>query len=93
MQRAQLGQKHKLSLAGSTRIPNSKKRIKIEQPVPPKVNSVPAKLESDSSDYSHPSEDLKPPLLPAPEQKPFIPEVKTEPLDPFEMKQPPQSLM
>lgn len=63
-QRAQIGQKHKLTMGNSLRITPAKKRIKLEQPqctpVTPKISPLSSiKHEHDNNDYLHMAEDIK----------------------------------
>ena len=92
MQRAQVGQKHKITATGPTRVPTSKKRIKLEQtplsqPPVPKISSNAIKHESDNSDYSHTTEDIKHSNdLETEHKSPNFPAVKTEPIDVYEQR-------
>ncbi|XP_034938876.1 uncharacterized protein [Chelonus insularis] len=64
-QRAQVGQKHKITISNSCRVNSSKKRVKLEQPLAPSVisNKVIAassiKSEHDNTNYLYPSNDMK----------------------------------
>ncbi|XP_015428389.1 PREDICTED: nuclear factor related to kappa-B-binding protein [Dufourea novaeangliae] len=90
-QRAQIGQKHKLSIGPSTRITPAKKRIKMEQsplcpPAPRLINSNSIKHESDNSDYSHTTDDNRHSSALDMDHRMMTP-IKSEPVDPYEVHQ------
>ncbi|XP_033219071.1 nuclear factor related to kappa-B-binding protein isoform X2 [Belonocnema kinseyi] len=99
MQRAQVGQKHKITATGPVRVPPSKKRIKLEQnplsqPPVPKISSNAIKHESDNSDYSHTTDEIKHSSLLENEGKsPNFSNVKAEPLDLYEHRSQPKQKM
>lgn len=86
-QRAQIGQKHKLSIGPAVRITPAKKRIKLEQsplcpPAPRLVNSV--KHESDNSDYSHTTDENRHSNMLDIDHRLLTP-IKSEPIDGYEV--------
>ncbi|XP_015596568.1 nuclear factor related to kappa-B-binding protein isoform X2 [Cephus cinctus] len=95
-QRAQIGQKHKISLGNSMRVSSAKKKIKLEQPslcpplVPKFANANSIKLESDNSDYSHTTDDNNKHsmILEADHRIMISSTIKTEPIDAYEVQQP-----
>lgn len=99
MQRAQVGQKHKITATGPVRVPPAKKRIKMEQtplsqPPVPKINSNAIKHESDNSDYSHTTDEIKHSSFLENESKsPNFSSVKAEPVDVYEHRSQPKQKM
>ncbi|XP_076648684.1 nuclear factor related to kappaB binding protein [Halictus rubicundus] len=90
-QRAQIGQKHKLTIGPSMRMTPAKKRIKLEQsplcpPAPRLINSNNIKHESDNSDYSHTTDDNRHPGALDMDHRMLTP-IKSEPVDPYEVHQ------
>ncbi|XP_076244084.1 nuclear factor related to kappaB binding protein [Calliopsis andreniformis] len=90
-QRAQIGQKHKLSIGSLMRTTPAKKRIKLEQsplcpPAPRLMNSNSIKHESDNSDYSHTTDDNRHSSTLDMDQRMLTP-IKSEPADGYEMHQ------
>ena len=90
-QRAQIGQKHKLSFGPLMRATPAKKRIKLEQsplcpPAPRIMNANSIKHESDNSDYSHTTDDNRHSSALDMDQRMLTP-IKTEPVDTYEMHQ------
>ncbi|XP_076757201.1 nuclear factor related to kappaB binding protein isoform X2 [Xylocopa sonorina] len=90
-QRAQIGQKHKLSIGPAMRITPAKKRIKLEQsplcpPAPRLMNSNSIKHESDNSDYSHTTDENKHSSTLDMDHRMLTP-IKSEPIDAYEMHQ------
>ncbi|XP_043522153.1 nuclear factor related to kappa-B-binding protein isoform X2 [Frieseomelitta varia] len=88
-QRAQIGQKHKLSLGPAIRITSAKKRIKLEHsplcpPAPRLTNSI--KHESDNSDYSHTTDENRHSNALDMDHRMLTP-IKSEPMDAYEMHQ------
>ncbi|KOX72436.1 Nuclear factor related to kappa-B-binding protein [Melipona quadrifasciata] len=88
-QRAQIGQKHKLSLGPAIRITPAKKRIKLEHsplcpPAPRLTNSI--KHESDNSDYSHTTDENRHSNALDMDHRMLTP-IKSEPMDAYEMHQ------
>lgn len=89
-QRAQTGQKHKLSINTSIRITPAKKRIKLEQstlcpPAPKLINSNSTKHESDNSDYSHTTDDNRHSNAVDIDNK--LTPIKSEPIDVYDIHQ------
>ncbi|CAK9828671.1 Nuclear factor related to kappa-B-binding protein [Anthophora retusa] len=90
-QRAQIGQKHKLSIGPAMRITPAKKRIKLEQsplcpPAPRLINSNSIKHESDNSDYSHTTDENRHSSTLDMDHRMLTP-IKSEPVDPYEVHQ------
>ncbi|XP_043593392.1 nuclear factor related to kappa-B-binding protein-like isoform X2 [Bombus pyrosoma] len=90
-QRAQIGQKHKLSIGPSIRITPAKKRMKLEQsplcpPAPRLTNSNSIKHESDNSDYSHTTDENRHSNTLDIDHRMLTP-IKSEPIDAYEMHQ------
>ncbi|XP_046488673.1 nuclear factor related to kappa-B-binding protein [Neodiprion pinetum] len=88
--RAQIGQKHKLSLNSAIRPVVVKKRIKLEQPPsgPPltskSVHVSSVKPESDNSDYSHTIDNDHRQIISAVDSSGPLSAVKMEPVDTYE---------
>ncbi|XP_017878978.1 nuclear factor related to kappa-B-binding protein [Ceratina calcarata] len=91
-QRAQVGQKHKLTLGPSMRVTPAKKRIKLEQqsplcpPAPRLPNSNSIKHESDNSDYSHTTDENRHSSTLDMDHRMLTP-IKSEPIDAYEIHQ------
>lgn len=92
MQRAQIGQKHKITATGPIRLPSLKKRIKLDSPAlppVPKINTTVIKHEIDNNDYSHTTDDIKHSNFADLEhQNSNFPIIKTEPMETYEQPRP-----
>lgn len=99
-QRAQIGQKHKLSISTPLRITPAKKRIKVEPVlacppmIPKSISLSPVKSEIEGNDYSHTIDEAK--HIPVPEidnRFADVSPIKSEPVDGYEIHQSPKKKM
>ena len=96
-QRAQIGQKHKLLAGTPVRMAQTKKRIKLEQPlmgptsIPKVIPQSPMKPESECSDYSHTTDETRHlPISEIDHRFSNIVPIKVEPVDAYEIHQTPK---